>query len=56
MHIIIDFVPNHTSNKHKWFTESCKNSDENNYYRDFYVWYPSEDKINPPNNWVFPIL
>jgi alpha-glucosidase len=51
MHLILDFVPNHTSDQHKWFKESCKSSDETNPYRDYYVWYPSKDKVNPPNNW-----
>ncbi|CAF0980695.1 unnamed protein product [Brachionus calyciflorus] len=52
MYILLDFIPNHTSNLHKWFQESSKNNDPKNPYRDYYVWYPSEDKINPPNNWV----
>lgn len=52
MHILVDFVPNHTSNQHHWFKESSKNNDPNNPYRDYYVWYASEDKVNPPNNWV----
>lgn len=51
MYLLLDFIPNHTSNLHNWFKESCKN-DPDNLYRDFYVWYPSEDNINPPNNWV----
>lgn len=51
MYLLLDFIPNHTSNLHQWFKESCKN-DPDNPYRDFYVWYPSEDKINPPNNWA----
>ena len=52
MHILLDFVPNHTSDQHPWFKESSKNGDSTNPYRDYYVWYPSEDKKNPPNNWV----
>ena len=52
MHILLDFVPNHTSDQHMWFKESCKSDDPSNPYRDFYVWYSSEDKVNPPNNWV----
>jgi alpha-glucosidase len=45
----MDFIPNHTSDKHEWFIKSCNNDPK---YRDYYVWYPSEDKVNPPNNWV----
>ncbi len=52
MHLLMDLVPNHTSNKHQWFLESSKNDSSANLYRDYYVWYPSSDKINPPNNWV----
>ena len=52
MRILLDLVPNHTSDQHKWFKESSKNNDSNNPYRDYYVWYPSEDKTKPPNNWV----
>ena len=52
MYIMLDFVPNHTSDQHKWFKESCQNDDDDNRYRDYYVWYPSKDDVNPPNNWV----
>ena len=46
--IILDFVPNHTSNQHPWFNESQKS--RNNPMRDWYVW---ADGVNggPPNNW-----
>lgn len=54
MELILDFVPNHSSNQHEWFKNS-KLSDP--YYKDFYIWRPA--KINaetgerePPNNWV----
>ena len=53
MYIRLDLVPNHTSTQHNWFRESCKSSEASNPYRDYYVWYPSEDKVNPPNNWVY---
>lgn len=51
MHLLMDFIPNHTSDKHKWFIESCKN-EPNNPYRDYFVWIESEDSDKPPNNWV----
>lgn len=36
MHVILDLVPGHTSDKCKWFTESCKH--ERNQYSDRYIW------------------
>ena len=50
----MDFIPNHTSNKHEWFVESSKNSSTK--YRDYYVWHPSTDASKPPNNWVLIII
>ncbi|MBN2790780.1 MAG: alpha-glucosidase [Candidatus Delongbacteria bacterium] len=46
--IIFDMVMNHTSVKHKWFTESKKslNSDK----RDWYIWKSGKNG-KPPNNW-----
>lgn len=42
--IIMDLVPNHTSDKHKWFVESKKSRD--NAYSDFYYWADE-----PLNDW-----
>lgn len=36
LRIIMDFVPGHTSIKHRWFKESCKAN--KNKYSDYYVW------------------
>ena len=33
--VIIDFVMNHTSNQHPWFTQSANNQ---NGFRDWYIW------------------
>lgn len=46
--LIIEFVPNHSSNEHNWF-ELSENRTEG--YDDFYVW---KDAVNgtEPNNWV----
>ena len=48
--VILDFVPNHTSDQHPWFVES--RSSRNSAKRDWYVW--SEPSVNggPPNNWL----
>ncbi len=46
--IIMDFVMNHTSDKHPWFVES--RSSRNNPKRDWYIWRDRKDG-GPPNNW-----
>lgn len=48
MKLIMDLVPNHTSDEHYWFQESRKSKD--NPYRDYYYWKKSEDN-EPPTNW-----
>jgi len=53
MKLILDFIPNHTSKKHKWFQESRKG--KTNSYSDFYIWHPgitTQPVRQPPNNWV----
>uniref|UniRef100_U5ESA4 alpha-glucosidase n=1 Tax=Corethrella appendiculata TaxID=1370023 RepID=U5ESA4_9DIPT len=51
--IILDFVPNHTSDEHEWFSKS-----ENRVkgYEDYYIWSDGIQHENgtrePPNNWV----
>ncbi|XP_063906047.1 maltase 2-like isoform X1 [Zophobas morio] len=51
--ILLDFVPNHTSDQHQWFVDSVKGVDE---YRDFYIWvdakYDGSGNRQPPNNWL----
>lgn len=44
MKLIMDLVPNHTSDKHAWFTESRKSKD--NPYSDYYYWFDT-----PINEW-----
>ena len=41
--VVVDFVPNHTSDQHPWFVES--RSSRENPKRDWYVWR------DEPNNW-----
>jgi len=38
MRIMIDLVPNHTSDEHKWFIESKKSKADTNPFRDWYIW------------------
>ncbi|XP_065836734.1 alpha-glucosidase-like [Oscarella lobularis] len=48
--VILDFVPNHSSNLHPWFVESRRN--RTNSKRDWYVWAdPDPLTRGPPNNW-----
>ncbi len=47
--VIIDFVPNHTSNEHPWFVESTSSRD--NPKRDWYIWRDPTPDGGPPNNW-----
>jgi len=47
--IILDFVPNHTSEQHPWFQES--RSSRTNSKRDWYIWRDGRDG-GLPNNWV----
>lgn len=46
--LIMDLVPNHTSDEHPWFIESRSSKD--NPYRDYYIWRPGKDG-KEPNNW-----
>src|SRR5579862_7948168 len=48
--IILDFVPNHTSDQHKWFLES--KSSKTNPKRDWYIWRDGKANGQPPNNWT----
>jgi len=48
--LILDFVPNHTSDEHAWFIES--RSSRSNPKRDWYVWADPAENGGPPNNWL----
>jgi glycosidase len=48
--VIIDWVPNHSSDQHPWFAESRTSLD--NPKRDWYVWAEPDDDGQPPNNWL----
>ncbi|XP_017066177.1 maltase A3 [Drosophila eugracilis] len=52
--IVLDFVPNHSSNESEWFKKSVKREKG---YEDYYVWH--DGKVNaetgerePPTNWL----
>jgi alpha-glucosidase len=50
MRIILDFVPNHTSDRHPWFLES--RASRTNPKRGWYVWADAGPDGGPPNNWL----
>ncbi len=48
--VILDFIPNHTSDQHPWFRQSRSSRD--NPRRDWYLWHNPAPDGGPPNNWV----
>ncbi len=50
MKLILDLVPNHTSDEHPWFVESRSSRD--NPKRDWYIWRNPAPDGGPPNNWL----
>jgi alpha-glucosidase len=48
--VILDFVPNHTSDRHPWFLESRRSRD--NPRRNWYIWRDPAPDGGPPNNWL----
>lgn len=48
--VILDLVPNHTSDKHAWFEESRSSRDSEK--RDWYLWRDPGAHGGPPNNWT----
>jgi alpha-glucosidase len=53
--VIIDLVPNHSSDEHEWFRQSRQSREDA--YSDWYVWRDPKGRDKngnpvPPNNWV----
>jgi len=48
--VLLDFVPNHSSDQHRWFVES--RSARENPRRDWYYWRDPAPGGGPPNNWL----
>jgi alpha-glucosidase len=48
--LILDFVPNHTSDAHAWFKQS--RASRRNPKRDWYLWRDPAPGGGPPNNWL----
>jgi glycosidase len=58
LRLILDLVPNHSSDQHEWFAKSLKKEEP---YSDYYVWAKPKNhaqvaakgaKPEPPSNWV----
>lgn len=50
LRVILDFVPNHTSDRHPWFQES--RASRTNRKHDWYIWADPCPDGGPPNNWM----
>jgi alpha-glucosidase len=50
MKLILDLVPNHTSDEHPWFVDS--RSSRANPKRGWYIWRDPAPDGGPPNNWL----
>jgi oligo-1,6-glucosidase/alpha-glucosidase len=50
LRLLLDFVPNHSSDQHPWFIESRASRD--NPRRDWYIWRDPAPDGGPPNNWI----
>lgn len=48
--LIMDLVPNHSSDQHPWFKESRSSRD--NPKREWYLWHDALPNGDPPNNWL----
>jgi len=48
--VVIDWVPNHSSEQHPWFLES--RSSRANPKRDWYIWRDPAPNGSEPNNWA----
>jgi alpha-glucosidase len=50
LRLLLDFVPNHSSDRHPWFLGS--RSSRTNPKRDWYIWRDPAPDGGPPNNWI----
>jgi alpha-glucosidase len=50
MRVLLDLVPNHTSDAHPWFADAASGRDAA--HRDYYVWADPAPGGGPPNNWL----
>jgi alpha-glucosidase len=48
--VILDFVPNHSSDQHPWFQQARRSRSDPR--RDWYIWRDPRADGGPPNNWM----
>jgi alpha-glucosidase len=48
--VILDLIPNHTSERHPWFLDS--RASRTSRKRDWYIWRDGKRTGGPPNNWM----
>ncbi|HSX28919.1 MAG TPA: alpha-amylase family glycosyl hydrolase [Candidatus Saccharimonadales bacterium] len=48
--VLVDFVPNHSSDEHPWFKVSRQS--RHNPKRDWYIWRDPKADGSPPTNWL----
>jgi alpha-glucosidase len=48
--VLLDYVPNHTSDQHPWFEEARRSRQSPR--RDYYLWRDPGPGGQPPNNWL----
>jgi len=50
LRVVVDYVPNHTSDQHEWFRDS--RATPASARRDWFFWRDSRPDGSPPNNWI----
>jgi len=50
LRVILDYIPNHSSDRHPWFQASRASRDDPR--RDWYLWRDPAPDGGPPNNWL----
>ena len=48
--VMVDFVPNHTSEEHPWFVDALSSRESDK--RDYYIFRDPKPDGSPPNNWL----